>query len=316
VSLRLFLLLLAGSLVTMPALAWDYEGHKVTAEVVYATLGAEERARLIAILESHPRFQADFVAQMPADADRDRWLLWQAASWPDLARRFPESERDNYHRGTWHYINHVVWLTDEDRATLDGTLAHNRSTSYHGPLQDGLNAVQALKGNLDAWHNPAASAADKAIALCWILHITGDLHQPLHNVALFSRHLFPEGDRGGNLIEVQWGQETRNLHYVWDSLVDDALDVDIAPAGLRTIPDGWIDNSRIERWSRQHANLARLNVYTGEVVAQLIAARSSENLSPISVSDAYLEHGRAISVRQLQLAGRRAASLIRQSGTQ
>jgi hypothetical protein len=310
VSRRIALLLLAGALVSTSASAWDYEGHKVTAEVVYAALGADERGRLVTLLEAHPRFQEDFVSQMPADADRARWLLWQAAYWPDLARRFPDSERSNFHRGTWHYINHVVWLTDEDRAALGDTLAHNRSTSYRGSLRDGLNAVQALKGNLQTWRDPSASDADKAVALCWILHITGDLHQPLHSVALFSQSLFPEGDRGGNLIEVHWGRETRNLHYVWDSLIERSRDVDISIARLRPNRGDSIDVTEIDRWVLQHANLARLNVYSGEITAQLIATSNAGRGATVSVSDDYLQRAKAIATRQLILAGERATGLL------
>ena len=312
-SRRIALLFLAGALASTSALAWDYDGHKVTAEVVYAALDADERVRMVALLESHPRYQEDFVAPMPTGADRQRWLLWQAAYWPDLARRFPEPLRPEYHRGTWHYINHVVWLTDDDRAALDGTLTHNLSTSHGGPLRAGLNAVQALKGNLGIWHDPSASDADKAIALCWILHITGDLHQPLHSVALFSQELFPEGDRGGNLIEVRWGSETRNLHYLWDSLVESARDVDVSSARLRAIQSDSIVESAIERWVLQHANLARQNVYSGEIVAQLIAARDAGRPATVSVSGDYLERAERIAVRQLILAGERATGLLKRT---
>jgi hypothetical protein len=175
--------------------------------------------------------------------------------------------------------------------------------------------VQALSGNLDVWHDPLAPDPEKAIALCWILHITGDLHQPLHTVALFSQDLFPEGDRGGNLIEVRQGPDSRNLHYVWDSLVDDARDVDISGLRVRTTRAGSIDDTAIETWVRQHANLARLNVYSGEILRQLIAKRGRTRPPVVRVSDEYLERARGIAARQLVLAGGRAADLLRVAGT-
>ena len=41
-----------------------------------------------------------------------------------------------------------------------------------------------------------------------VIHIVGDLHQPLH--------VSPEGDAGGNDIKVQWFGQSSNLHRVWD----------------------------------------------------------------------------------------------------
>ena len=53
---------------------------------------------------------------------------------------------------------------------------------------------------------------DKAILLCWLFHLVGDIHQPLHCSAMFTPRLFSEGDRGGNSIKVG----KYNLHSTWD----------------------------------------------------------------------------------------------------
>ncbi len=59
---------------------------------------------------------------------------------------------------------------------------------------------------------------EKPIYLCWLLHLVGDVHQPLHCTALFSER-FPEGDRGGNLLRVRIdGGEPTKLHLLWDGL--------------------------------------------------------------------------------------------------
>jgi hypothetical protein len=300
-----------------PAFGWDYVGHKASAEVVFSLLGHDERNRIATILESHPRFDEDFSERMPpelANGDtpgRQRWMLWQAAHWPDIARGLPEAIRGEYHRGTWHYINSVVWLTDSDREALDGSLTHNMATSFDAPLRTGMNAVQALRGNLAIWRSATASDADKAVALCWILHIAGDLHQPLHNTALFSRALFPEGDRGGNLIKVQQGRETRTLHYVWDSLLDDAGDLRPSLQSRKVIAGDDVDSAAIDRWVIEHTNLARLRVYNGELVSQLIAARGNAGVPVVSLSDDYLEKAHNAARHQLMLAGHRAAALLR-----
>ena len=239
--------------------------------------------------------------------DRQRWLLVQAANWPDHARRLPDSIRTDFHRGPWHYINQVVWLTDDDRAALDGTLTHNRSMRFEAPLNTSMNAVQALQGNLALFHDRSAPAADRALALCWVLHISADLHQPLHTVALFSESLFPDGDRGGNLIEVRRKAETSNLHYVWDSLVEEAGSIDVEQQVFRP----GADRLPIEQWTVQHADLARRHVYAGEVVAQLVGIANRNKAPVISLSEEYLANARRVAERQLVLAGRRTALLLR-----
>ena len=66
-------------------------------------------AKLITILRVHPRYQRDFIDQIPGDIDRDnekqmtQRLLDQAASWPDIARGLPDGERARYNRSSWHY---------------------------------------------------------------------------------------------------------------------------------------------------------------------------------------------------------------------
>jgi hypothetical protein len=62
--------------------------------------------------------------------------------------------------------------------------------------------------------DPNASRADKQLALRFIVHLVGDLHQPLHVGKCC--------DRGANDVKVTWFGKPTNLHAVWDSqLVDD-----------------------------------------------------------------------------------------------
>ena len=72
-----------------------------------------------------------------------------------------------------------------------------RSTSFSTTLQD-----------------PNASLADKQLALRFVVHLVGDLHQPLHVGKCC--------DKGGNDVKVTWFGKRPNLHAVWDSaLVDE-----------------------------------------------------------------------------------------------
>jgi hypothetical protein len=71
---------------------------------------------------------------------------------------------------------------------------------------------------------------DKALHLSRVLHQAGDIHQPPHAVARFSKAL-PGSDRGGNGVTFPRGDRTINLHAYWDSL----LGMDDAPAAVEKL---------------------------------------------------------------------------------
>ena len=119
--------------------------------------------------------------------------LDEAATWPDDMRSNP----DVFWKKTaspWHYV------------TVDGV------TYDHAPPEG--DALQALIFFRKLVADPRSNPAHRALALRFIVHIVGDLHQPLH--------VGRPGDRGGNEVKVKWFGKDTNLHAVWDtSLVDE-----------------------------------------------------------------------------------------------
>src|SRR5258707_10011420 len=65
-----------------------------------------------------------------------------------------------------------------------------------------------------------APTNQRAVALTWLFHLVGDLHQPLHTIQLFSRE-YPHGDRGGNEVCIRLAPERAplDLHRLWDGLL-------------------------------------------------------------------------------------------------
>ena len=118
--------------------------------------------------------------------------LAEAANWPDEMR----SDPDPFWQKTsspWHYV--TVGGIEYDRAPPEG---------------DALGALNFFARML---RDPRTSDDHRQLALRFIVHLVGDLHQPLHNGR--------PGDRGGNDVKVTWfGRET-NLHAVWDSALID-----------------------------------------------------------------------------------------------
>jgi hypothetical protein len=135
----------------------------------------------------------------------------RAAIWPDWVRsNHPgtEPEATAYNRPPDHYINlPLIKPADKDRFN-------------ETKLRDGLpkdNILAALERHAKVIGSDA-KAAEKAVSLCWLLHLMGDLHQPLHAVSFYSRD-FPEGDRGGNQVGVTTDKGAMRLHAYWDDLM-------------------------------------------------------------------------------------------------
>ena len=79
------------------------------------------------------------------------------------------------------------------------------------------NVVTGIDYNAAVLSNASAAAA-RAIALCWVLHLIGDIHQPLHTGSLYTASLFETGDRGGNAIRI----DGSNLHARWDGALTES----------------------------------------------------------------------------------------------
>ena len=93
---------------------------------------------------------------------------------------------------TWHYINMPFDVKYED--------------SEKNPSGDLVTGIEKCKSVI---LDKNRSKEDKAFYLKILVHLIGDLHQPMH--------VGQKEDKGGNTIQVQWFGSGTNLHSVWDS---------------------------------------------------------------------------------------------------
>ena len=318
-------LLLGGLLIFgAPVLAWDSVGHRVSAAVAAAYLEPGVRERLVAILREHPRFTEDFMARVPGFVDTgdalefDIWLLGQAAFWPDIARGLPRAGRARYHRGNWHYID-GTWIRDAASVQGNVYVGIDPFPDIEGPAgaairteADVSNVVLALDYNMRLLADPATAAGQRAVALCWVLHLVGDIHQPLHTGSLFSARLFASGDAGGNGIDTGDG----NLHAVWDrALREQGIQGSVSAASewlqspdLREIEAETLDWTA---WMRESRALLTSVVYPEAVEREILAAeRTGRDMREIELSANYLAEMRRLAEQRLGLAGLRIALLF------
>jgi hypothetical protein len=197
--------------------AWNNVGHHAIAKLAYDRLGDGVKAKLFAILKSHPHYEQYLAAHRPVDVPEIEWVIIRSSVWPDWVR--PRGAKDprgpevtKYHRGEEHYINVPLIQPKDEAWAAKRTLVD----------PDLANILSALRQRCNDLKTQGAAAQDRAIAICWIFHLVGDIHQPLHNVAYFSdTKEFFKGDLGGNLFGVRvLGQKTK-LHAYWDNLFGD-----------------------------------------------------------------------------------------------
>jgi hypothetical protein len=210
-------------LLPAPALAWGAEGHEVVAHLAALNLTPQARQQVAALLGGE------------AEAS-----MAIASNWADEIRDArPETS-------TWHFVNLEI--------EGDG--------SYR-PARDcpGGNCVVAQILRNQAILAGHASGTPKAEALKFLLHLVGDIHQPLH---AGENH-----DRGGNMVAIATRQGgATNLHHFWDD--DLVARLGRNPVTLARGIDRTFSRAQKTRlmasvspvaWAEESAAIARAKVY-------------------------------------------------------
>lgn len=151
----------------------------------------------------------DAVHEIIDNAPADRRSAGALARWPDDLKSFsandPLIKQIGGHRKEDHYVNYAY-------SRVVGVANKPENPIPPGRLIEALEEwCQKLAGETD----PGA----RAIALGFVLHLAGDIHQPLHATMLIDEEMFPEGshgDDGGNKI---WWNTSDTLHGFWDNAV-------------------------------------------------------------------------------------------------
>jgi hypothetical protein len=103
---------------------------------------------------------------------------------------------------TYDYTADWHWVTIPDGMTYEQT--------EKNPNGDIIMTIERLIAELKS---KKLTPAQEAEYLKMLIHLVGDIHQPLH---------VGRPDRGGNDVKVMWFRNESNLHRVWDSdLIDD-----------------------------------------------------------------------------------------------
>jgi S1/P1 Nuclease len=290
--------------IPLPGYCWNNTGHMVNARLAWRKLNDEQRSLAIKILKKHPHYGEFLKADQPDGYSEDEWAFLRAATWPDWVRTHYKGE---YHHATWHYINYPFVAPG---SKID--------PARHQPPMDEENIVRQLQFAIAKVKN--GNQEDRAIYLCWILHLVGDIHQPLHTTALFS-DTFPEGDRGGNLayVVLRDGAKKTKLHPMWDGLLGNSTSAsalgrvvkqveDLPTKDQDVIKQSVENNKTVESWAKESFEIAKKSAY---LEGRLPIGAEHEDAGKIAVAPAdYVQKAGHVARVQVAKAGSRLAITI------
>jgi len=258
-------LLLAAILAWPPLVSgWGGWEHEVTGHIALSCISPEVRARIRELVGP--------------DAEVGEICIW--------ADRIKRQRR---HTARWHYINYPL---ERERPDYD---PRTRPIS---------NILAALEDQCAVLADSGEKKKDRADAVKFIAHFTGDLHQPLHCAR--------GEDRGGNTIEVLFAGEKTNFHAVWDTRLTPRRELSPRRAALliwsASSPSERqeLSTGTIEDWMAESHILARDFAYPLLARAQ---AAAGENQIP-ELDGAYSLAAGPVVEKQLLKAGIRLGVLL------
>jgi hypothetical protein len=285
-NLIAFLAICSGT-AAAPVFAWGNEGHQIVALVAQRHLTPAALKAVEALLGA------------------EGGQLDNVATWADCIKRNTACAADDgafdqrIHPETkpWHFVDILL------------------SANGYAAATDCANdacVVAQIVSDQSSVTSAGGDATKRLIALKFLVHFVGDVHQPLH--AAYKKLPDGKSDEGGNLRFVRGpsGAKT-DLHAFWDTdlvkaeladaagvLAVYATTIDQGPAPAIGDPVAWANES--------HSLAAKAYAYPGVNGPHGLSAADPINLSP-----AYVKASRQIVRRQLRSAGIRLAALLNQA---
>lgn len=175
-SLKKLILAFAFIYAPIAANAWGLLGHRIVGEIADSYLTPNARKSIKQILGNE--------------------TLAMSANWAD----FIKSDTSYRYLNNWHYVN------------LPEGLDKNGMSNFLDEFKD-ANIYSKTNEMIALLKDPKTSADKKVFAMRLLVHLMGDMHQPMHTAR--------KEDLGGNRIFVMWFGQKSNLHRVWDEQLID-----------------------------------------------------------------------------------------------
>ncbi len=237
-------------------ISWGVVGHRAIGQIAENHLSKKAQAAVKALLGSES--------------------LAMVSTYPDEIRSY---EKYAY-TAPWHYVNVAHGLSEAEFSTA---LKDMENPNIYKAI---LNCSQDLK-------DPAKTKEEKVFALKFLVHLVGDLHQPMHTGR--------SEDSGGNAIKVKLMRKETNLHGLWDSGL-----IDYAGMSYLELAKSCDVVSKAETKTWQKDDVAKWAFESYQISQQLYAEAAKD---PNFDYDYYPKHADFIKKRLAQ-AGIRLAGLL------
>ena len=258
--------------IASPALAyWEY-GHQTVAEIAMVNIKPATRARVLALLRQSALLDTPTCpAATPA----------QAAVWPDCVKTLGDRFKDTF---SWHYTDVEICAPFELKTAC----------------KDGDCAVAQIEKDVALLKSGKGTTKDRLTALVFLIHIVGDIHQPLHSS--------DDHDMGGNKVAASYGVYAPphfNLHSIWDGPLAERA-ITTGPSLIRRYPASVktrLQAGTVTDWVRQSWQVAKDDVYPSVMGDQACGAEPAH----VTMDEATIEKEVPIARLQVKRAGLRLA---------
>ena len=293
-----------------PAFGWNDRGHMTVAYIAYKQLTPTTRDRVNALLKLNPRYSdwsATVDKQVPSASadDKNLMIFMIAATWADGIKRDSTYTQDGSQNGNRpdgspdpgkntgydDLLMHKYWHFIDTPFTTDGT------TLPAIPTPNAQERIALFRTVL------ASTSADplKSYDLTWLLHLVGDVHQPLHASTRVSS-TDPNGDSGGNLVKLSC--TSCELHAFWDDLLGTSNNLKTVVKAARKLPAAeaaLAAKSDEKDWIAESFTESQQTVYAAPIAA---------GNGPFTLTTMYKKNAGKLAKVRVELAGARLANLL------
>lgn len=285
------------------ASAWGDEGHEVIGLVAEHYLQPAARARVLELLRQ------DDTGLVERDMAHE-------CTWAD---RYRDSDRDTTqvrYRNTrqWHFIDLEIRGMDVNRACYGRPPLSPGAPASKGPARDCI--VDKIDEFYAELKSPATDPTERRVALQFLLHLVGDVHQPLH--------AGDDHDQGGNRkLASAPGIPVNTMHHDWDTEFVARLgasDTEIARMLIARITEAdrarWSSGTPLD-WAIESYRIAKSHAYgllppprEGSPLEESLRDGRSRADSYYLLPPAYVADATQVTAEQLSKAGVRLAFLV------
>lgn len=309
VFIKVFLLICGILCFAINGFAWDATGHRVIAQIAYDNL------------TPHAKHEITKLFQVIREKYPKNYNMVTSAAWMDSFKTDCPKDSTNclLPPKTWHYMDRPYRIgsdVDLDMAAKEYVRAPN--------------VVWAIEKSVAEIQSPHNSYKVKGLYLLFLIHLVGDVYQPLHNIlGISSQFPAPEGDAGGNAYKIQFNKICRlkdmpfdvmhdigSLHTFWDQGAGEFTCV--------PIKNGW--GGYVDSLAKYYEHRMRYSVKLHKKIRKLLRRNKTPQSWSLEsykyarqaydtpfggqVSVTYVEKSKKIVDQQIILAGYRLAQVL------